>query len=137
MVTGCLALEVHRLHEEYRPVVRIAPDELSYTSSKSWSDIYGFRNGKPEMAKESPFYLNESARKGIVSAKREKHSLRRLMSRGFSDAALREQQPIIKGYVDLLMRRLRGESDQGKAVEITSWFNVSSWLTKLLELRCW
>jgi hypothetical protein len=114
-----------RLHEKYGGVVRVAPDELSYTSSKCWNEIYGFRHGKPEMAKESPFYKSKSIPSTIVNASKERHGfLRRLMSRGFSEAALRDQEPTVKSYVDLLMRRLRDEGVAGRAVDVTSWYNV-------------
>jgi hypothetical protein len=107
--------------------VRIAPDELTYTSSKCWNDIYGFRHGKPEMAKESPFYTMGGREKNIINAPKERHGfLRKLMSRGFSEAALRDQEPIVKGYVDLLMQRLGDESKLGKAVDMVSWYNVRS-----------
>ncbi|EXJ87227.1 hypothetical protein A1O3_04186 [Capronia epimyces CBS 606.96] len=125
LINGTLSREVRDLHHQYGHVVRVAPNELSYSSSKAWDDIYGFRHGKPEMAKDTPFYTNESQPPGILSAKREKHSLfRRLMSRGFSEAALREQEPLIQGYVDLLMRRLHENAGQGtNTIEIVSWFN--------------
>lgn len=126
MMTGNLTNEIRKLHRKHGTVVRVAPNELSYNTSNSWNDIYGFRNGKAEMAKDTPFYTNESQPPGILSAKREKHALfRRLMSRGFSEAALREQEPIIIGYVDLLMQRLRENSKEGKSIEMVSWFNVS------------
>lgn len=127
IINGTLTDEVQKCHQKYGDVVRVAPNELSYRSSNSWKDIYGFRNGKAEMAKDTPFYTNESQPPGILSAKREKHALfRRLMSRGFSEAALREQEPIILGYVDLLMNRLLENSKGGKPIEMVSWFNVSA-----------
>lgn len=30
-----------KLHKKYGPVLRIAPDELSYASAQAWQDIYG------------------------------------------------------------------------------------------------
>jgi hypothetical protein len=33
------------LHEKYGPVVRIAPNELSFNTASSWKDIYGYRPG--------------------------------------------------------------------------------------------
>ena len=114
-----------RPHEKYGSVVRVAPDELSYISSKCWNDIYGFRHGKPEMAKESPFYKSRSAPHALINSPKERHGfLRRLMSRGFSEAALRDQEPTVKSYFDLLMRRLGDESTAGRAVDMTSWYNV-------------
>ncbi|OCK73458.1 cytochrome P450 monooxygenase-like protein [Lepidopterella palustris CBS 459.81] len=122
MVIGVLPQKIRRLHEELGPVVRVAPNELSYSSSKAWNDIYGFRSGKPEMSKETPLYQAQPP--GILSATRIKHShFRHLMSRGFSEAALREQEPLVKGYADLLMGRLHEQAKLGDAVDIVSWYN--------------
>jgi hypothetical protein len=49
----------HRaLHEKYGPIVRIAPNQLSFNyGSQAWQDVYGFKktgNGKP--FKDPMFY---------------------------------------------------------------------------------
>jgi hypothetical protein len=46
------------------------------------------------------------------------------MLRAFSEAALRDQEPIVKGYIDLLMQRLGEKSKLGKAVDMVAWHNV-------------
>lgn len=127
MVKGVLPFEVEKAHKKYGPVVRVAPNELSFTSGQAWNDIYGFRPNKPEMAKETPFFTNATNPGGIISAPREKHSyLRKLMSRGFSEAALREQESTVQNYANLLMRKLNEEVDVGNSsIELTSWYNVS------------
>jgi hypothetical protein len=38
---GVLPYEVKSLHDKYGPIVRIAPDELSYNCAEAWQDIYG------------------------------------------------------------------------------------------------
>lgn len=124
LVNGTLVEEVRRLHDSYGTVIRIAPDELAVTSSSGWKDIYGFRRGKPEMSKDTPWYKDAAPDFGILSADREKHAYyRRLMSRGFSDAALQEQEPIVQSYADLLMSRLHDISNKGEPAEMTSWYN--------------
>lgn len=63
----------------------------------------------------------------IVNTPREEHGLlRRTMAHGFSDKSMCEQQPIIKGYVDLLIRRLREDCDGGKAVDRSAWCNSTT-----------
>jgi averantin hydroxylase len=62
----------------------------------------------------------------ILSADRADHSrFRRLLSHSFSEKAMREQQPVITSYVNLLINRLREHSSQGSQ-DMVSWFNVSS-----------
>jgi cytochrome P450 len=47
---------------------------------------------------------------------------RRLLSNAFSDKALREQEPLIKQYVDLFISRLHENAKNG-AQDMVSWFN--------------
>ncbi|KAM0160970.1 hypothetical protein ACHAQE_001094 [Botrytis cinerea] len=124
MINGTLAFTVKELHKKYRKAVSIAPNELSFVSSQACVDTYGFRNGKPEMSKEMPFFTSEnSSVGGVISAERELHGiLRKLMSRWFSEAALREQVPIVQGYTQLLINQLKEESKKGKTVDMVSWY---------------
>lgn len=119
--------ELKRLHIIYGPKLRVAPDELSYSSPQAWDDIYGFRVGKPEMGKDVQFYKKPAEESpSIISDTRENHSaVRRLMTRGFSDAALRAQEPLIKSYVDLLIQRLSDRAAKGEIVDMVAWYNVS------------
>lgn len=95
-------------------------------TAPSRKDIYGHQNGAVIKGEEFPkaayFYRNRGVPPSIVSETRENHALlRRQMSPGFSDRSLREQEPIVRGYVDLLVRRLRercapdGGADEGGA----------------------
>lgn len=62
----------------------------------------------------------------IIFAPAHRHGqLRRLLSHGFSEKALRFQEPIIQGYLDLFIRRLRDLSAKGNDVDIVTWYNVS------------
>ncbi|KAK7927301.1 cytochrome p450 [Apiospora marii] len=60
-----------------------------------------------------------------MSAPRHDHALlRRQLSHGFSDRSMREQEPIIGPYVDLLIKRLRQRGgDGGKALNMREWLN--------------
>ncbi|POS74665.1 benzoate 4-monooxygenase cytochrome P450 [Diaporthe helianthi] len=92
-------------------------------------DVYGYQNGALSKGEEFPkapsFYRNRGVPPSIVSETRENHALlRRQMSPGFSDRSLREQEKIVKGYVDLLIRRLQercaaaqGGDEQGTKTE--------------------
>lgn len=117
---------VQQLHEKYGPVVRVAPFELSFTDSRAWKDIYG-HHGSHEMPKNEKFYrpMGKNVPDTIISADRLHHGmLRRQMSHGFSERALRDQEPIFRYYVDLLIQRLAEISDDGKArVDMKAWVN--------------
>ena len=47
--------DILELHKKYGPVVRTAPNELSFNSPSSWRDIYDFRQGHRPFIK-SNFY---------------------------------------------------------------------------------
>ncbi len=101
------------MHEKYGPVVRLAPDELSFASAEAWRDIYGHRtgsqlHGQDEFPKYPTFYRVKGGARSIINEDRDGHALlRRQLSHGFSERSMREQEPIIGRYVDLLVRRLR------------------------------
>ncbi|KAI0860486.1 isotrichodermin C-15 hydroxylase [Xylaria cubensis] len=127
---GVQAHRTERLHDQYGPVVRIGPNHLSFTDVKAWKDIYGHRVGNDlhasEMTKATPFVKTiRELPTSIINADREEHSrFRRALSHGFSDSAMRQQEPEIVKYVDLLIERLHEECDQGKKkLNLEAWFN--------------
>ncbi|KAK5631282.1 hypothetical protein RRF57_006996 [Xylaria bambusicola] len=128
--TGVQAMATQKLHDQYGPVVRIGPNHLSFIDTKAWKDIYGHRVGNSahtsEMSK-APEWVHavRSVPTSIINADREEHSrFRRALSHGFSDTAMRGQEPEIVKYVDLLIKRLHEECDQGKkALNIEGWYN--------------
>ncbi|KAF2965090.1 hypothetical protein GQX73_g8477 [Xylaria multiplex] len=129
LARGRLPHKVLELHATYGPIVRIAPNELAFSDPQAWQDIYGFRKqGEGEMAKwwgvYRPFGTEPPS---VISANREEHgAVRRLLSHGFSDRALREQEPLIGSYVDLLIRRLREKCDGGAAsLDMRDWYNYT------------
>ncbi|KAG7142067.1 Averantin hydroxylase like protein [Verticillium longisporum] len=113
---GTLAFHTQRLHEKYGPVVRIAPHHLSFTDPQAFKDIYGHRIGA-------------AIPHNIISSTIEDHrGLRRSLAHGFSDKAMREQEPIIGRYVDLLLLRfhgLCGAAAEGTAavVDLKNYYN--------------
>ncbi|KAH8898557.1 isotrichodermin C-15 hydroxylase [Thozetella sp. PMI_491] len=127
---GVKPFHIQKLHDRYGPVARVAPNFLTFTDSRAWRDIYGHRVGAgantPEMAKASEFFrpANTSAIH-IINAPRETHGqLRRALAHGFSDKAMREQEPLIVRHVDLLLERLAEYCDDGKkALEMEKWYN--------------
>ncbi|KAK6213619.1 trichothecene C-15 hydroxylase (cytochrome P450) [Colletotrichum tabaci] len=123
-----LSGQVHRrilaLHREYGPVVRIAPDELAYNHPDAWRDIHGhLKNGTGDHGRDPVFTVD--SRHSIIGAAREDHSrFRRALSHGFSAQSMANQEPIIKGYVDLLLRKLHEKCAGGtRSLDMVSWYN--------------
>lgn len=49
---GELAFRMLEFHEKYGPIVRLAPNELSFVNEGAWGDIYGKNDGKQQLAKD-------------------------------------------------------------------------------------
>ncbi|KAJ5919048.1 hypothetical protein N7466_009991 [Penicillium verhagenii] len=126
--------EAHRLipqlHEKYGPVVRVAPNELSFTTSgEAWKPIYGTRPGHSQKPKNYLFYQEPIGNvPNIINSNDADHTrFRRSLSHAFSDSSLRGQEPIIKGYVNLFIQRLHEITKGGSTpVDIVSWYNFTT-----------
>lgn len=115
--------QVLRMHQRYGEVVRLAPDELSFLTPQAWDDVMGHRKaGQEENGKEACY--SGSMGNSIVASKRADHvRLRRVLSYGFSAQSMLKQEPIIRKYVDLFMKRLHEVSADNKPVNIMRWYN--------------
>lgn len=91
------------------PVVRIAPNELSFNSAQSWKDIHDFNGpGKRSLIKSNFYEGGTFADQcGSIVSERDpdKHGrMRRFLSNAFSQRSLLEQESIISGIVDSTLR---------------------------------
>lgn len=92
-------------------MVRVAPDELAFESPEAFRDIYCRRIGvappDDEMVKPMRSYHIKGEARSIMNEDREMHArLRKQLGLGFSERSMRDQEPIIGGYVNLLIHRL-------------------------------
>jgi averantin hydroxylase len=112
-------------HKKYGKVVRMAPNELSWIDERVWKDVWAHRQGHQEFMKDdADRFKHPNGHYGILLADREEHSrYRRLLSHAFSEKGMREQQPHIIGYVDMLMEDLKNVAREGPQ-DMVQWFNV-------------
>jgi hypothetical protein len=52
---GTLPWKIHELHKRYGPVVRVSPNELSYTNLEAWDDIYTKGEDRKQLRKDVGF----------------------------------------------------------------------------------
>ncbi|KAH7013966.1 cytochrome P450 [Ilyonectria destructans] len=126
-LSGSAHKNFHKLHQKYGPIVRVAPDELSFTSAEAWKEIMGHRkDSSGENAKDVTF--SAGWENTILGANLEDHRrYRRVLSNGFSSKAMQDQQPMMMKYVDLLLQRLHEHCDDGtKALDVVSWYNFTT-----------
>ncbi|KAI0179448.1 benzoate 4-monooxygenase cytochrome P450 [Hypoxylon sp. FL1284] len=115
------------LHRKYGPVVRVAPNELSFNTGQSWKDIYGFRQGHKLFIK-SEFYDGGSfadQAHSIVSERdpREHRQMRKYLANAFSERSLADQESLISEIVDQLIVQIGGERGE-KGLNMVQWFNM-------------
>lgn len=126
---GQLDLSIKDFHSKYGDVVRFSPDELSFTSEQAWKDIYGHR--EHPLMKDPAFYnlikLGRDGAPSIFNADKFNHPrVRKALAHAFSEKALREQEPFVKPYVDLLIEKLRGVATSGMAADMVEWYNFTT-----------
>lgn len=112
------------IHKRYGNIVRIAPDELSFTHPDSWKEIQGHvKQGQPENGKDHKIY-DTRRDTSLVSAPRDRHGpMRRTLAAAFSARAMAAQQPLINGFIDLFMQRLHEQGESGaKSLNMTKWY---------------
>ncbi|XXH04551.1 hypothetical protein Hte_010968 [Hypoxylon texense] len=124
---GELPFKTAELFKQYGSVIRMSPSELLYNDPQAWKDIYGHRSGgAPELPKHPQFYRTiPEIPHSVIDAGREEHQLlRRQLSHGFSDKSMREQEPIIGSYVNLLIQRIYENSRNGTVpLDLRQWYN--------------
>ncbi|KAK4201216.1 cytochrome P450 [Triangularia verruculosa] len=128
-LSGRMSSHIHRLHEKYGDVIRIAPNRVSFVHPDAYHAIRGHRKaGQGEHGKDPIFY--KMSLHNILGANREDHSrFRKILSHGFSAKAMQDQQPLITRYIDLLMNRLQRLTKGGKEEAVTdmgAWFNFTT-----------
>ncbi|MDI1491502.1 MAG: hypothetical protein OHK93_002711 [Ramalina farinacea] len=123
--SGCLATRLHKLHERYGPVVRTAPNELSFIDPSAWPTIYGRKNRSQQPFRKNYDSFNETRsqiRRSLYLANEEDHArARKLLNLAFSPEALRAQEPLLQGHVHELLNGIESETDVGP-VDLEKWF---------------
>ncbi|KAK2595833.1 hypothetical protein N8I77_013626 [Diaporthe amygdali] len=116
--------KVLQMHQKYGEVVRLAPDELSFLTPQAWDDVMGHRKLEQEENGKENCYAG-SMGNSIVASKRADHGrLRRVLSHGFSAQAMLKQEPIMRKYIDLFIKRLYEVGNEGeKPVNLMRWYN--------------
>ncbi|KAF4540655.1 Cytochrome p450 protein [Lasiodiplodia theobromae] len=123
---------IHQLHQKYGPVVRVNPNELSYTDGRAWKDIFGHRvGGKPGNGKDTRWYSPPSATGGPTLQTEHDDAMhgrvRRIFANAFSHKALVEQEPLIRRYAELLVSKTREiVKSSSSAVDLVLLYNCTT-----------
>ncbi|KAF5027086.1 hypothetical protein F66182_798 [Fusarium sp. NRRL 66182] len=126
---GRFHIAIQEQHGKLGSVVRISPNELSFSSVQSWKDIYGHATpGKQTMIK-SEFYdmygsgFESSCIGSERDPKRQSH-MKKSLSGAFSTKALTQQEEIVQKCVDGFTRRLGQDGTSKHGLNMTKWFEM-------------
>ncbi|KAF8461531.1 putative cytochrome P450, partial [Kalaharituber pfeilii] len=135
-LSGKQAEYYKEVHRKYGSVVRVAQNDLSFTSPAAWKDIHSHHAGQPTFIKAGFYYQDPkhlTLPNIINEANVAKHAqVRRLHAPAFSAKALKEQETIIDRYINLLVQRLwkryadRQKGPDGEYCNFVDWYNYTT-----------
>ena len=114
---------IHHLHQKYGSVVRIGPQELSFSDPEIIKEIYS----QQTVFLKAPVYELMSVKPLGIFSMRDKaqHSQRRrLLSHAFSQANLFDCEPLIQQQIKNLIAILDAKS--GKSADVLSLFRLTA-----------
>ncbi|KAK4169714.1 cytochrome P450 [Cladorrhinum sp. PSN259] len=99
------------------PVIRIAPNEVSFITPSSYRDIYGFRKGHEVFTKSEAYdaaAFTDQARSIVNERDPAEHAkMRKMVAPAFAERTLREKWPLIQQVVDGLILKLKSLAKEG------------------------
>lgn len=121
------------MHEKYGNIVRLALNEVSFIDARACKDIYGQRADHKVFPKNPVWVPPPSGDRtpSILNASNDDHfRIRRAWAYGFTDKALKDQEPLVKTHIDRLIRRLHEQIDQSKGyvvdLDLVKWYNFTT-----------
>lgn len=127
--SGKIHRQLKDFHDQYGPIIRIAPNELSYADATAWKDIYHNRPGHQQLERNRTWFrkVTPDEPHSLLGWNEEAHARqRRAFANSFSDKSLRDQSPIVESYVDLFINQLKtspsGQQLKTRTIELSQWF---------------
>lgn len=127
---GQYVYRVKELHDRYDShVIRIAPDQLTFTDGSVWRDVYQRKQGETDFPKHH-VWLRPMVNgvNSLLHAADDDHSrMKRVLGHAFSAKALRGQEEFVHQYVDLFVQRMKETIASGENIlDVVKWYG---WLT--------
>ncbi|KAL4806041.1 cytochrome P450 [Aspergillus unguis] len=129
-LSGRWAVTLLELSKTYGPVVRIAPNELLFTTLPAFEEIYGHANNKKNRVAflKSSFYDNPDEMSPLGAERDPVHhaNTRRLLAHAYSESSLTKQAPLLVKHVDGFISQIAKFGGAAEGIDVDQWFN---WLT--------
>lgn len=131
LLRGTIVHDFEKLHKIHGPVLRVAPDEVTFASEEAWVDILQPRSGSRQFLKDPLWWARRpgQAQTLLSAIDPEEHAqIRKGLAPAFTPRALRAQEPTLHRYANLLVDKLRHivsnqDSDSGAEIDIGPWCN--------------
>ncbi|QUC16338.1 uncharacterized protein UV8b_00579 [Ustilaginoidea virens] len=125
-IRGLFVFDSVQVHRKYGPIVRIGPERILVDGEIAWPQVFSRRKADQgqfeKMMPTQPVMGNS-----MTNARYHVHlRQRRHISPAFSDASIKQQEPVVKGYIDLLMDRLQKVAEKGEPVNMVNWLNCTT-----------
>jgi len=138
---GQFPMEIKRMHEQYGPIVRIAPDELHIDDPEYWHEVYCNSSASKPIDKQRKLQHRFGLPDAMFSTPAaELHRSRRGAVAGFfSRQRLRESQDRVNQLVDRISQRLSREyAGTNRVVDLGDMFSCLAVdiVTELCFRRC-
>ncbi len=122
-LAGSRTATLHQVHEKYGKIIRIAPDELSFSDPAVIKEIYS--QGTPLM--KSPFYngLNEGTPNLFDGIDRNAHKERRkLLGNAFARSTILGAEPLVAEQIEKFLGWVEKREDT--AMNVYAWYRMLS-----------
>ncbi|KAI0433301.1 cytochrome P450 [Xylaria sp. FL1042] len=118
------------LHDQYGPVVRVSPNEISFISVEARQEIYGLRKGGMNMEK-SPIFLGAVGAKdgqtGVSLAMNENHTRqRKALGYLFTNSALLQLENLVIVHIHKLIEAFHAKAAQNQAIDVSNWYSYAA-----------
>lgn len=124
VLSGQRMFYVHKLHQQYGPVVRIAPNEADICDAQGFKQIHSPGSGFRKSDWYRIFTMQPRVNCFSMSDPVEHGVRRRLLSQPFSKTSLRRDwEPTIREKVHAVVKQIVAEGRSGKPVDVRKWWN--------------
>ncbi|KAF1811223.1 trichodiene oxygenase [Eremomyces bilateralis CBS 781.70] len=122
--SGSYSRRIDRMHDEYGPIVRVAPDEIHIRDPDFWDDVYS-KNPKIQVAKIGWDTRFGSKASTFTTPDATKHRQRRAaFSNMFSKRAILQLEPVIRDTASTLIRRMVEFAESKKVLNVREAYSA-------------
>ncbi|KAK6193402.1 hypothetical protein LQW54_012497 [Pestalotiopsis sp. IQ-011] len=129
LVQGKWPHKLKKLHDQYGTAVRYTPRDVSFITAGAWKTIYGHQNNTAKnFSKDYLSYRNpKPGQSNIINAVDSDHKrMRRSLAHAFSEKALRNQEDVMRKYLDLFIEKITEKTAKQETLDIVSWYNFTT-----------